>query len=59
MFPTVQAAADAAFDRYVELVSERSSFTGQLDLFLSLDADIAFWRGTWIACEITLMEFSK
>lgn len=48
----IEAAADAAFDRYVDAVAVNAIPRGQFDLFDSNARDAAIeWRGVWIACE--------
>lgn len=48
----IEAAADAAFDRYVDAVAVQAIPRGQFDLFDTNARDTAIeWRGIWIACE--------
>ncbi|WP_187775594.1 hypothetical protein [Luteimonas suaedae] len=49
----IAAAADAAFDRYEEASARAARYlTGaQLELFDTVSAEAAEWRGIWLACE--------
>ena len=48
----IEAAAAAAFDRYVDAVAVQAIPRGQFDLFeRNTSAEAREWHGIWIACE--------
>jgi hypothetical protein len=48
----IEAAAEAAFDRYVDTLALQAIPAGQFDLFEQQNRDEAReWHGIWIACE--------
>lgn len=48
----IEAAADAAFERYVDELAVLAIPRGQFDLFdHNAAATAAEWHGIWLACE--------
>ncbi|MBB3344522.1 hypothetical protein [Luteimonas sp. RC10] len=45
----IDAAADAAFERYADLLAEKARPGSNRDLFG--DPCVAEWRGVWLTCE--------
>lgn len=49
MTHVIEAAADAAFDRYTSALAQQAKPLATRDLFGN--PHVAEWRGIWIACE--------